>query len=31
MDKDGGYHAYDAKHISIPKLRIESITWEADG
>jgi arabinan endo-1,5-alpha-L-arabinosidase len=25
------YHAYDAKQIGIPKLRIESITWEADG
>ena len=22
------YHAYDAKQIGIPKLRIESITWE---
>jgi arabinan endo-1,5-alpha-L-arabinosidase len=25
------YHAYDAKQIGIPKLRIESITWDADG
>jgi arabinan endo-1,5-alpha-L-arabinosidase len=25
------YHAYDANQIGIPKLRIESITWSADG
>lgn len=25
------YHAYDAKQIGIPKLRIESISWDADG
>jgi arabinan endo-1,5-alpha-L-arabinosidase len=25
------YHAYDAKQIGIPKLRIESIGWDADG
>ncbi|MEP6894709.1 MAG: arabinan endo-1,5-alpha-L-arabinosidase [Chloroflexota bacterium] len=25
------YHAYDAKQIGISKLRIESITWDADG
>jgi arabinan endo-1,5-alpha-L-arabinosidase len=25
------YHAYDAKQIGIPKLRIESIAWDADG
>jgi arabinan endo-1,5-alpha-L-arabinosidase len=25
------YHAYDANQNGIPKLRIESITWEADG
>jgi len=25
------YHAYDAKQIGIPKLRIESIFWDADG
>ena len=25
------YHAYDAKQIGIPKLRIESISWAADG
>jgi arabinan endo-1,5-alpha-L-arabinosidase len=25
------YHAYDANQIGIPKLRIESISWDADG
>lgn len=25
------YHAYDANQIGIPKLRIESIMWDADG
>jgi arabinan endo-1,5-alpha-L-arabinosidase len=25
------YHAYDAKQIGIPKLRIESISWDANG
>jgi arabinan endo-1,5-alpha-L-arabinosidase len=25
------YHAYDAKQIGIPKLRIESLSWDADG
>lgn len=25
------YHAYDAKQIGVPKLRIESISWTADG
>lgn len=25
------YHAYDSKQIGIPKLRIESISWDADG
>jgi arabinan endo-1,5-alpha-L-arabinosidase len=25
------YHAYDANQIGIPKLRIESIGWDADG
>ncbi len=25
------YHAYDAKQIGIPKLRIESIAWDEDG
>ncbi len=25
------YHAYDAKQIGIPKLRIESISWDAEG
>jgi len=25
------YHAYDAKQIGIPKLRIESITWDSNG
>ena len=25
------YHAYDAKQIGIPKMRIESITWDVDG
>jgi arabinan endo-1,5-alpha-L-arabinosidase len=25
------YHAYDADQIGIPKLRIESIFWDADG
>jgi arabinan endo-1,5-alpha-L-arabinosidase len=25
------YHAYDAKQIGIPKLRIESIAWDAEG
>jgi len=25
------YHAYDAKQIGIPKLRIESIAWDVDG
>jgi len=25
------YHAYDAKQIGIPKLRIESISWDATG
>jgi arabinan endo-1,5-alpha-L-arabinosidase len=25
------YHAYDAKQIGIPKLRIESISWDEDG
>jgi len=25
------YHAYDSKQIGIPKLRIESIAWTADG
>jgi arabinan endo-1,5-alpha-L-arabinosidase len=25
------YHAYDAKQIGVPKLRIESIAWGADG
>lgn len=25
------YHAYDSKQIGIPKLRIESIAWDADG
>jgi arabinan endo-1,5-alpha-L-arabinosidase len=25
------YHAYDAKQIGIPKLRLESIAWDADG
>lgn len=25
------YHAYDAKQIGIPKLRIESISWNTDG
>ena len=24
------YHAYDAKQIGIPKLRIESISWDAE-
>ena len=24
------YHAYDSKQIGIPKLRIESISWDAD-
>ncbi|RPJ20021.1 MAG: arabinan endo-1,5-alpha-L-arabinosidase, partial [Chloroflexi bacterium] len=24
------YHAYDAKQIGIPKLRIESLSWDAD-
>ena len=25
------YHAYDAKQIGIPKLRIESISWDSNG
>ncbi len=25
------YHAYDARQIGVPKLRIESIAWDADG
>lgn len=25
------YHAYDSKQIGIPKLRIESITWDGEG
>jgi arabinan endo-1,5-alpha-L-arabinosidase len=25
------YHAYDAHQIGIPKLRIESLSWDADG
>ena len=25
------YHAYDAKQIGIPKLRIESLGWDANG
>ena len=25
------YHAYDANQIGIPKLRIESLSWDADG
>jgi arabinan endo-1,5-alpha-L-arabinosidase len=25
------YHAYDAKQIGIPKLRIESLSWDAEG
>lgn len=25
------YHAYDSKQIGIPKLRTESISWDADG
>ena len=25
------YHAYDANQIGIPKLRLESISWDADG
>lgn len=25
------YHAYDAQQIGIPKLRIESLGWDADG
>ena len=25
------YHAYDANQMGIPKLRIESISWDADG
>ena len=25
------YHAYDSKQIGIPKLRIESVSWDADG
>ena len=25
------YHAYDANQIGVPKLRIESIDWDADG
>ena len=25
------YHAYDANQIGIPKLRIESISWDAEG
>ena len=25
------YHAYDAKQIGIPKLRIESLSWDASG
>lgn len=25
------YHAYDAKEVGIPKLRIEALGWDADG
>lgn len=25
------YHAYDAKQIGVPKLRIESLSWDTDG
>lgn len=25
------YHAYDAKEVGIPKLRIEAIEWDAGG
>ena len=25
------YHAYDSQQMGIPKLRIESISWDADG
>ena len=25
------YHAYDSKQIGIPKLRIESLSWDAEG
>jgi len=25
------YHAYDAKQIGVPKLRIESLNWDAEG
>jgi arabinan endo-1,5-alpha-L-arabinosidase len=25
------YHAYDANQIGVPKLRIESLSWDADG
>lgn len=25
------YHAYDAKQIGVPKLRIESISWDTEG
>ena len=25
------YHAYDAREVGIPKLRIEALTWDAEG
>jgi hypothetical protein len=25
------YHAYDSKQIGISKLRIESLSWDAEG
>ena len=25
------YHAYDAQIVGVPKLRIESIAWDAEG
>jgi len=25
------YHAYDAQQFSIPKLRIETLGWDAEG
>ena len=25
------YHAYDSNQIGVPKLRIESLSWDADG